>query len=112
MTVYVDGYRVPAQLGRIFACWSHMFVAPDGDLAVDELHALAARIGLRRSWFQDKEWPAPMLCPPRRHRRQACRGGRREEGIRGGRPIQPQQLAARRFPVLTVHNPVCLGAAV
>src|SRR4051794_14083770 len=55
MTVYVDDYRVPAQVGRISARWSHMFVAPDGDL--EELHALAARIGLRRSWFQDKPWP-------------------------------------------------------
>jgi hypothetical protein len=32
-----------------------MFVGPDDDLA--ELHDLAARIGMRRSWFQDKPWP-------------------------------------------------------
>jgi hypothetical protein len=32
-----------------------MFVGPDDDLA--ELHELAGRIGMRRSWFQDKPWP-------------------------------------------------------
>jgi hypothetical protein len=55
MTVYVDDYRVQATVGRISARWSHLFVAPDGD--IEELHALAARIGLRRSWFQAKGWP-------------------------------------------------------
>jgi Protein of unknown function (DUF4031) len=56
MTVYVDNYRVPARVGRLTARWSHLFVAPGDDL--EELHAFAARIGLRRTWFQDK----PPLC--------------------------------------------------
>jgi Protein of unknown function (DUF4031) len=55
MTVYVDDLRMPARVGRITGRWSHMFVGPDDDLA--ELHELAAQIGMRRSWFQDKPWP-------------------------------------------------------
>ena len=55
MTVYVDDFRVRARVGKITARWSHLTAGPDDDLA--ELHALAARIGLRRAWFQDKPWP-------------------------------------------------------
>jgi Protein of unknown function (DUF4031) len=55
MTVYVDDWRQKATVGRITARWSHLTVGPDDDIG--ELHALAARIGLRRSWFQDKPWP-------------------------------------------------------
>jgi Protein of unknown function (DUF4031) len=55
MTVYVDDWRQKATVGRITARWSHLTVGPDDD--IEELHALAARIGLRRSWFQDKPWP-------------------------------------------------------
>jgi hypothetical protein len=55
LTVYVDDWRQQATVGHLTARWSHMFVAPDGN--IEELHVLAARIGLRRSWFQDKPWP-------------------------------------------------------
>jgi hypothetical protein len=55
MTVYVDDWRQLARVGRITACWSHLTVGPDDDL--EELHAFADRMGLRRSWFQDKPWP-------------------------------------------------------
>ncbi len=55
MTVYVDDWRQPARVGRITARWSHLMVGPGDDL--EELHAFAARIGLRRAWFQDKPWP-------------------------------------------------------
>lgn len=55
VTVYVDDWRQLARVGRITARWSHLTVGPDDDLA--ELHDFAARIGLRRSWFQDKPWP-------------------------------------------------------
>lgn len=48
MTVYVDDWRQQAAVGRDSVRWSHMLVAPDGDLA--ELHARPTRIGLRRSW--------------------------------------------------------------
>ncbi len=50
MTVYVDDARIPAQVGHLRARWSHLMAEPGADLA--ELHALAAAIGLRRSWFQ------------------------------------------------------------
>ncbi|GAT07591.1 DUF4031 domain-containing protein [Mycolicibacterium novocastrense] len=51
MTVYVDDMRLPARVGRIEARWSHLFSDnPDPT----ELHRLAAKIGLRRAWFQDK----------------------------------------------------------
>lgn len=47
VTVYVDDMRMRARVGRIDARWSHLMA--DTDL---ELHAFAARIGLRRSWAQ------------------------------------------------------------
>jgi hypothetical protein len=48
VTVYVDDMRRAATVGRIRARWSHL-IADDRD----ELHDFAARLGLRRSWFQD-----------------------------------------------------------
>ena len=47
MAVYVDDARIPAQVGRISARWSHLFADSQ-----DELHAFAQGIGLKRSWFQ------------------------------------------------------------
>lgn len=58
MTVYVDDSGIQATVTntatgrRHTSRWSHLFC--DGDLA--ELHRFAARIGMRRAWFQD--WPA------------------------------------------------------
>jgi hypothetical protein len=54
MSVYVDDSGIAATVldpgsGRSYTSrWSHLFC--DGELA--ELHAFAARIGLRRAWFQ------------------------------------------------------------
>lgn len=48
MTVYVDDAAIAATVGRITSRWSHL-IADDQD----ELHAFAARLGLRRAWFQD-----------------------------------------------------------
>ena len=49
MTVYVDDMR--AKFGRMVMC--HMV----GD-TLDELHAMADRIGIARKWFQaDTSWP-------------------------------------------------------
>jgi hypothetical protein len=47
MTVYVDDVR--HRFGRMVMC--HMWAD-----SVDELHAFAARLGLKRTWFQ---------CPPK-----------------------------------------------
>lgn len=48
MTVYVEDARIKAKVGSWDTRWSHLFA----DTA-EELHAFAARLGLRRSWFQD-----------------------------------------------------------
>ncbi|MGI9002261.1 MAG: DUF4031 domain-containing protein, partial [Pseudonocardia sp.] len=48
MAIYVDNARIPAQVGPYRARWSHLFT----DGPHEQLHAFAARIGLRRAWFQ------------------------------------------------------------
>lgn len=53
MTIYVDDWRQKARVGRISGRWSHLF----SDTCDEELHALAACIGLRRSWFQKADNP-------------------------------------------------------
>jgi hypothetical protein len=45
MAVYIDNARIP--YGRMIMC--HMVAD-----TLDELHAMAERLGLRRKWFQDK----------------------------------------------------------
>jgi hypothetical protein len=52
MTVYVDDIRILATVGPYTCRWSHLFTDSD-DLT--ELHDFAHSIGLRRSWFQDKQ---------------------------------------------------------
>lgn len=48
MTVYVDDFGVPAQVGSVRGRWSHMIADTE-----EELHEMAERIGLQRRWFQD-----------------------------------------------------------
>lgn len=48
MAVYVDDAMIPWRRG----IWCHM----QAD-AIDELHAFAARIGLKREWFQPGSRP-------------------------------------------------------
>lgn len=66
MTVYVDkisDYPVVAEAAKRHGRrWCHMWT--DGDLS--ELHALAAKIGLRREWFQDGQHPHYDLVPSKR----------------------------------------------
>lgn len=45
MAVYVDNERIEWR-GKL---WCHLVAD-----SLDELHAFAARIGLRKSWFQDR----------------------------------------------------------
>ena len=73
MTVYVDDWRQPARVGRVTATWSHLTVGPYDD--IDELHVFAARIGLKRSWFQDKPWPRAHYDVTESKRRQAIAAG-------------------------------------
>jgi len=48
VAVYVDDIGIPAKVGALSGRWSHL-IADDQA----ELHAFAARLGLRREWFQD-----------------------------------------------------------
>lgn len=48
MTVYVDDLGMPARVGGLSGRWSHLIADTP-----EELHAFAARLGLRRAWFQD-----------------------------------------------------------
>jgi hypothetical protein len=67
VAVYVDPPMVHnTRVGRISPAtpWCHMW-ADD----LEELHALASRIGMRRQWFQDKgsgSLPHYDLTPPKR----------------------------------------------
>jgi Protein of unknown function (DUF4031) len=54
MTVYVDDMRLPARIGRHDCTWSHLFADTD-----EELHAFAAKLGLKREWFQQGKRPWP-----------------------------------------------------
>jgi len=53
MAVYVDSANIRATVGRLSSTWCHLTADTK-----DELHEFAARIGLRRSWFQDDN-PVP-----------------------------------------------------
>ena len=75
--IYVDDFRCPARVGRLNARWSHLTADTR-----DELHEFAARIGLRRSWFQDKgdgRWHYDVTDPKRE---QAIAAGAKSVGIR------------------------------
>lgn len=59
MTVYVDNVRIRASVGRYRdRSWCHLLT---DDPTHAELHEFAARIGLKRSWFQ----PPKALIPGR-----------------------------------------------
>ena len=49
MPIYVDTMFMLAKVGRLRARWCHLI----GDTE-EELHAFAQRIGLKRTWFQDR----------------------------------------------------------
>ena len=53
MTVYVDNYNAP--FGRMIMC--HMVAD-----TLDELHAMADKIGVARKWFQDHRTPHYDIC--------------------------------------------------
>lgn len=93
MTVFVDDWRQPAKLGRWPARWSHLMVGPGDDL--DELHAFAARIGMRREWFQDKPWPRAHYDVPEVRRRAAIAAGAVTITWREGGRMRLEALAAR-----------------
>lgn len=100
MTVYVDKLRAWPTMGhttgqarRHFgegreSC--HLLAGGLDETNVDELHALAARIGMRRSWFQPLSWPHYDLTPSRRA--SAVRAGAVE---RSNGDLARMRLAAR-----------------
>jgi hypothetical protein len=49
VTVYLDDWRQPAHLGPVDDRWSHLIADTE-----DELHDFAARMGMQRTWFQQK----------------------------------------------------------
>jgi len=49
VTVYLDDWRQRARLGPVDDRWSHLVADTD-----EELHAFAARLGMRREWFQGR----------------------------------------------------------
>ena len=87
MAVYVDDARIPAQVGRIRARWSHLFAGSQ-----DELHAFAQGIGLRRAWFQ----PATSYGgKPSRLWHYDVTESKRQAAIRAGaRPVGPREFRA------------------
>lgn len=69
MTIYVDalvrnGWKLRGH--TVMNC--HLF----SDVGVDELHAFAERIGMRRAWFQDQRIPHYDLTAARRRLAIAC----------------------------------------
>jgi hypothetical protein len=97
MTVYVDNSNIAATVGRHTSRWSHL--TADNK---EELHAFAARLGLRRSYFQTcvkaRKWCPPETCP---HWHYDVTAGKREQAIRmGAQPMDIRQwgdiIAARR----------------
>jgi hypothetical protein len=104
MTVYVDDAAIPATVGRITSCWSHL-IADDRD----ELHAFAARLGLRRAWFQDPSRTGKPLARPGSRAAENWHydltAGKRAQAIRlGAVPVtsrQMVQIITRRYDIAT-----------
>ena len=87
MAVYVDDARIPAQVGRIRARWSHLYADSQ-----DELHAFAQGIGLRRAWFQPGR---PIGGKPSRLWHYDVTESRRQAAIRAGaRPVGLREFRA------------------
>jgi len=57
MTVYVDNALIPYRGMKM----SHMIAD-----TLDELHAMADQLGLRRAWFQPKSFPHYDICKAKR----------------------------------------------
>lgn len=101
MTVYVDDAAISATVGRITSRCSHL-IADDQD----ELHAFAARLGLRRAWFQDPLTKTTGIRPAPGSRAAEnwhydVTAGKRAQAIRlGAQPItwrEMVELISRRY---------------
>lgn len=83
MSVYVDDAFVEGDWGR-WTGGGHM----QAD-TLEELHAFAARLGLRRSWFQSKPGRPD-------HDHYDLTRGKREQAVRLGAIAEPWRDGARR----------------
>jgi hypothetical protein len=105
MTVYVDQMFIPATVGGHTSRWCHLTADTK-----DELHAFAARIGLRRSYFQTCK--RSRACRPAEqcvHWHYDVTEGKRHQAVRlGAVEINRQQmvdlLRARRANVPDVRS--------
>lgn len=99
--IYVDDAFIPASVPNgartVTSRWCHLFTDQDDQT---ELHKLARKIGLQRSWFQDKKHPnAPWMWHydvTEGRRRAAVRAGAVEISWReSGRITRERRLAAQ-----------------
>lgn len=93
MTVYVDNFQVSARVGSVRGCWSHLIAD-----SREELHAFAARLGLRRSWFQDPIVTGKPLAKPGTRAAERWHydvtDSKRQQAIRlGAVPVQWRELS-------------------
>ena len=81
----VDAIQHYSQCRLLYKDWCHM--ATDGPLS--ELHQMAARLGLRRAWFQDAPGhPQYDLTP-----------GKRAQALRlGAQAVSTRELVQRCYP--------------
>ncbi|WP_342213954.1 DUF4031 domain-containing protein [Nocardia wallacei] len=94
MAVYVDDAGIAATVGMRRARWSHLTAD-----TVEELHAFATRLGLRRSWFQDpshrKQFPARLGSPAAEMWHYDVTEAKRRQAIRmGACPVTTAQSLA------------------
>lgn len=103
MTVYVDDAYVPATVGHVTARWCHLVTDSDDPA---ELHAFAARIGLRRAWFQPGRRPGDGSPDPTKNhydlteeaRARAVAAGAVEISAHEGGRMRLARRAARAVP--------------
>lgn len=82
MAVYVDDFNSAATVGRHTSQWSHLFADTQ-----EELHAFAARLGLKREWFQPGK---PLGGKPSPHWRY--------DDVTAGKRARALALGAQRVP--------------
>jgi hypothetical protein len=81
VTVYAENSSIPARVGPHASLWSHL--SADNQ---DELHEFAARLGLRRSWYQPGRPRSDGRPSPFGH--YDLTAGKRQQAIQlGARPV-------------------------
>lgn len=93
MTVYVDDYE--GRFGRMIMC--HMM----SDSNLDELHAMAQSVGIKRKWFQGNS-SAPHYDVCKQMRSEAIKRGAVELSIRS----QEWRRVYRAAKALMENNPL------